>query len=444
MAEHRVDGLTALPEALARLDLVESRVTRLEKSVNKAVGTLMPKVDSLLSGRTLDQPSESTSSISSTHGPLPMSVLELAERGDGEALFQLLAAEEIDVQSSSLRTEKGDTALHVAASGGHLRAVVVLVGMGAKVNASGHLLRTPLHCAAAQGHLTTVKRLLIAGAEVDAKDVNGATPLVLAAGQGNEDLVNLLLKMGAQPNEKAVSLAAENGHWNLVEFFTLKGDFVNACNKEGHPLIVQAAKGNRWEMVEQLLKRGASATKSKDVKECALVYASNSGEVDVVRELLQRGAAKNADQVLWALGAAKSAAVVWMFMQVAPDHMRGYPGTFGLILSGRDGRLQPLVAFLEAGVDVNGRDGAQVSALHRAARNGQITCVRELVQRGANINACDKDGNTPLHMASLQGQVECVRALLDAGANTTNKNKLGKTPVDVASSDDVRAVFSSK
>ncbi len=318
MAEQRVlEEPTSLTEAVARLDLLETRMSCLEGSVNTAVGTLMPKVDSLLSGRTPVQQSQSTSGSS-----LPSSVLDLAWQGDGEALFQLLAVQQVDARSNPPRTDEGDTALHLAASGGHLKAVVVLVGTGAKVDAWGHRLRTPLHCAVAQGHLAVARLLLDVGAKVSAKDAAGSTPLDLAAGQGSKDLVLLLMQKGAQPSETSVTVAAENGHWDLVVVFLQNPTLVNACNKEGHPLIVLAAKANLWETVLLLLDKGASVTRCKDPEESALVYASKSGQADAVRELLQRGAKSNAEQVEWAFRRAQNAAVVWVFVDVVPDSVR--------------------------------------------------------------------------------------------------------------------------
>ncbi|GLH10138.1 Ankyrin repeat and death domain-containing protein 1A, partial [Gryllus bimaculatus] len=323
MAERtHIEEKANLTVAFARLDEMESRMTRLEESVGRAVGTLMPKVDALLSGRTADSSeSESCTSITST---VPTSIINLAEHGDAEALLELLTVEQVDFQSSTQLTENGDTALHVAASGGHVKAVVVLLGSGAKVNASGYRLRTPLHCAAAHGHLAVAQRLLLAGAQVDAKDADGHTPLGLAAGQGNKNLVVLLLQKGAKPNEKDVSVAGGNGYWDSVELFLQNEElFVDLCNKEGDPLIVLAAKANRWDMVQLLLEKGASATKCKVDEECALVWASQAGRADVVRELLRRGATKNAEQMKWALTKAKSAAVVWTFVDVVPHEVRG-------------------------------------------------------------------------------------------------------------------------
>ncbi|GLH10143.1 AAEL014742-PA [Gryllus bimaculatus] len=436
MAEN-IEEQASLTVAFARLDVMESRMTRLEESVNRAIETLMPKVDALLSGRTADSSeSESCTSIAST---LPTSIINLAEHGDAEALLELLAVEQVDFQSSTQLTENGDTALHVAASGGHVKAVVVLLGMGAKVNASGHRLRTPLHCAAAHGHLAVAQRLLLAGAQVDAKDADGHTPLGLAAGQGNKNLVVLLLQKGAKPNEKDVSVAGGNGNWDSVELFLQNEElFVDLCNKEGDPLIVLAAKANRWDMVQLLLEKGASATKCKVDEECALVWASQAGRADVVRELLRRGATKNAEQITQALTMAKSAAVVWTFVDVVPHEVRGRSGNFGLLQAACGGRLEPLVAFLEAGVNVNVTDGNNGTALYFAADRGHQECVRELVQRGADVNGKHSTGFTPLHRASLNGHVECVRALLEAGASTTERNNEGKTPLEVAGSDNVR------
>ncbi|KAK7873727.1 hypothetical protein R5R35_013259 [Gryllus longicercus] len=440
MADQRsVVSQTNSTEALARLDLMESRVTLLEESVGRAVGTLMPKVDSLLSGRAIVVPSESSTSISAI---LPMSILNLAELGDGEALLQLAADEQVDFQSFSERTKKGDTALHLAASNGHVKAVMVLVGAVVKVDAPGHRLRTPLHCAAAHGHLAVAQRLLLAGAQVDAKDADGHTPLGLAARQGNVDVANFLLQKGARLNVEVVSLAVENGFGDLVALFLQnEKSFVDSCNKEGDPLIVLAAKANRWEMVQMLLEKGASATKCKDDEECALVLASQAGQAGAVRELLRRGGAANGKQMEFALKKVKSAAVVWAFGDVVPHVLQGRSGEWGFLFAAVTSRLEALGAFLEAGVDINATDDGNGTALCISAHDGRLASVRELLRRGADANKKHRTGNTPLHGASFKGHVECVRALLEAGASTTERNNEGKTPLEVASSDDIRMLL---
>jgi ankyrin repeat protein len=70
-----------------------------------------------------------------------------------------------------IRSEHGETPLHYAARGGHLKVAELLVAAGADVNArenDGRL--TPLHLAAMYGHSRVVAQLLEHKADRTAKE----------------------------------------------------------------------------------------------------------------------------------------------------------------------------------------------------------------------------------------------------------------------------------
>ena len=75
----------------------------------------------------------------------------------------------------------GETALHHASRGGHIKAVEFLVSVGANIHTKDNNGQTPLHLAAQGGHIKVVEFLMSAGANIHAKDNNGDTPLYLAA-----------------------------------------------------------------------------------------------------------------------------------------------------------------------------------------------------------------------------------------------------------------------
>jgi hypothetical protein len=100
----------------------------------------------------------------------------------------------------------GATPLHLAAAGGHQRAVAVLLGAEhtdnntplSDPNALDENLQTPLHLAAAAGCEPVVQMLLDAGAYVRSKAANGWTPLHVAGCAGHDGVVKLLLRRGAE------------------------------------------------------------------------------------------------------------------------------------------------------------------------------------------------------------------------------------------------------
>ena len=76
--------------------------------------------------------------------------------------------------------------------------------------------------------------------------------------------------------------------------------------------------------------------------------------------------------------------------------------------------------------------GYSDAALHRAAVSGTPETIAALLNAGANVNARDGDGRTALHWAAGYGTPENIAALLNAGASGSIKNKRGETPFDLA------------
>lgn len=88
----------------------------------------------------------------------------------------------------------GETLLMMAALRGHLGAMRRLIALGAEINREGW---TPLHYAASGVDNGAAVMLLDLGARIDALAPSGNTPLMMAAGFGNIDTADLLARRGA-------------------------------------------------------------------------------------------------------------------------------------------------------------------------------------------------------------------------------------------------------
>ena len=120
-------------------------------------------------------------------------------------------------------SEDGETALHRAASRGHLKAVALLLDRGAKVDAVDGEGVTPLILASYRGQTEVVKLLLERGADVNAREKrNGLSSLSHAVGRGDKELVRVLVAHGADPLLKsadgrtALERAEANGATEIV------------------------------------------------------------------------------------------------------------------------------------------------------------------------------------------------------------------------------------
>ena len=97
----------------------------------------------------------------------------------------------------------------------------------------------------------------------------------------------------------------------------------------------------------------------------------------------------------------------------------------------RTGTVEMVTALLEAGADPNARDGLGITPLYMAAEAGSAEAVTALLQAGANPNARNRSGYTPLHNAARTGSAEAVTALLEAGADPNARTTDGRTPLHV-------------
>ena len=82
------------------------------------------------------------------------------------------------------RDEKQRTPLQLAARGGCLEIVEMLIAHGADVNTTDEKFQTPLQMASYYGFKEVVETLLAKGAKVDAANRWQITPLHLAASRG--------------------------------------------------------------------------------------------------------------------------------------------------------------------------------------------------------------------------------------------------------------------
>ncbi|XP_015250018.1 PREDICTED: ankyrin repeat domain-containing protein 50-like [Cyprinodon variegatus] len=128
------------------------------------------------------------------------------------------------------RDSEGRTALHVASWQGSVEIVDLLLKHGANPNAQDSEGRPPLHSVAWTGHEQVGHRLLAANnVIIDLACHQGATPLSIAAQEGHFNIVKMLLENGANPNHidkygrSPVKVAGKNGHVTVVRLLESYG-----------------------------------------------------------------------------------------------------------------------------------------------------------------------------------------------------------------------------
>lgn len=99
---------------------------------------------------------------------------------------------------------------------------------------------------------------------------------------------------------------------------------------------------------------------------------------------------------------------------------------------------------IEGGVDVNAKDTAGYTALHKALIWGNSKLAKTLIKAGANVNAQTKEGYTPLLFAVERENAEMVKLLLDAGANINVPLIDGKTLVEYTDNNKIKKMIVEK
>lgn len=79
-------------------------------------------------------------------------------------------------------------------------------------------------------------------------------------------------------------------------------------------------------------------------------------------------------------------------------------------------RYQMVQALVDAGCNVNARDGGQETPLFIACGKGDLDMVKKLVELGARVNLRSKDNDSPLLVAAREGNPNVVKYLLRNGA----------------------------
>ena len=106
------------------------------------------------------------------------------------------------------KTQEGDTALHLAAAGGHYSCAELLLGRkDVHVHARNKVGYTPLHSAAESGHVDIITLLLDYDAPPNLPDFSGATPIDIAERNQNEKCVEVLSDIGGKFSKQRHGLA---------------------------------------------------------------------------------------------------------------------------------------------------------------------------------------------------------------------------------------------
>ena len=330
----------------------------------------------------------------------------------------------------ALQVEGGDAArLADAALDGRPSAVQALIAKGVKVDEPDVTGMTPLMVAAAQGHTAVARLLISAGANVNAIDRDAITALMRAAASNRIETVTLLLASNADPNLRtrdgatALTAAAFGGYADVVSRLLDRRADAAVADQQGRTPMMAAAMNGHTPVVQALVAKGASVTAADAVGATALRYAAARGHADIVDLLSKAGGAwGDAEMTLAAEGC--HGAVVDMLLKKGGNIKASRENRPLLLMAAAGGCADTVRPLLDAGADVNGKDGTGRTTLMVAAFAGSRDLVQLLLDRGADPNVMDDLERTPAMFAALSRQDEVVELLAQAPAGQASSSAL--------------------
>lgn len=350
----------------------------------------------------------------------------------------------------------------LAAYGGDLQTVRMLLALGADVDTENDSGSTPLTEAIAGHRMEMVKFLVSKGANVKC---DGGSPIGTAVRSGDPRMVELLLGHGATLNvddgasTTLMQYAVLGCSTKMVSFLISHGLDINRKNSEGWPPIHYAfsrsmqalllAHGARVDSVHlaaqlgmtpkvrTLLARNPKLLNKMDSEGWTPLHcAVRAGQVETARFLLDRGADVNriGDDGLTPLHVAVSVGTARLLVERGADlNAASVDGRTPLHTASSSWHTGIVEYLISRGADVNAKDNAGKTVLHYESETGNARLVKELLTAGADANSKGVRSRTPLHYAVLNLCNNVVRPLLSArNVDVNTRDDDGRTPLDYA------------
>ena len=390
--------------------------------------------------------------------------LDAARRGDLARVQSELAR---DPNLALASNDAGDTALHQAATGGHLPVIHALLDAGANADAVRADGKRPIHCALDRRNRTALRAGVLAGTLLSR---GAAYNIYLAAVIGDEDYVREALSRDPalsnfedSSHQRPISAAARRNYLEMVELL-LKHGADPSLPEEGAPVgqaLWIAVYQKQPEMAKLLLEHSANPNTAPESSGPAIMHARKDPELralllqygareetnhrkeletligddalEEVEKLLQRRAELGQDSLtFWGEGILAGPAnsgnremieLLIRYGARVPDVSKWAPYYYFK-------HTEIAALLLERGMNPNHMNWQHFTLLHHMAAEGDIPKARLLLDHGADINTIDEEyRSTPLGCAARRGQKEMVELLLARGADPGRAGASWATPL---------------
>jgi ankyrin repeat protein len=213
-------------------------------------------------------------------------------------------------------------------------------------------------------------------------------------------------KLQSVAKARSIAEAVEAGDVEAVKLFLAEGADPHSLGSHGRSLLWLAAIGGHFAVALALL---AANVRPEDIEaDYLLAGAVRLGRPEVVPALVAAGVPIN-DQAL----------IVAVMPESSDRPTRAH--------------IDALKTLIEAGANVNGKDGEGMTPLTKAVEQGPREFVEVLLRAGADINAYGQNRRTALICGVVREARSpsrgFVRLLLDSGADPNVADDTGSTPL---------------
>lgn len=185
---------------------------------------------------------------------------------------------------------------------------------------------------------------------------------------------------------------------SMAQFLIRQGIDVNASRSDGDTALHIAIARSHTALASLLIDVKADLNRIGDYSETPLSLALKHKNKEIFIKLVASGA--NLDIL------DDGASVLWKSID--------------------DEQYDFAKILIDAGADVNAKEGEGDSPLHEACAKSNLELARLLIEKGADVNSKNgSDATPPLHEAVYPENYELVKLLVDKGANANGKTKSG-------------------